>query len=138
MAYKCVMVPIDFSDDSLSAFQLAIDYFSGPETSLVLLHVFEPHPDDSGQSRSGDRVEHLRHRMHTLGNSRKEKFKEVRTLIEQGRPADAIVSAARNEGADMVVMGSHGSTSLSKLLFGGTTYEVARKVKCSVLVSRRA
>ncbi|MFY7940438.1 MAG: universal stress protein [Burkholderiaceae bacterium] len=34
-------------------------------------------------------------------------------------------------------MGSHGTGGLGKMLFGSTTYDVARKVRCSVLISKR-
>jgi nucleotide-binding universal stress UspA family protein len=140
VTYQRVLVPIDFSDDALSAFQVALDHFAGPERSLVLLHVVDPADSELQQApeiRAG-LVEERRRRMTTLGNSRKGAWKEVVALVESGKPADVIIATAKNENADLVIMGSHGSGSLGKLLFGSTTYDVARKVKCSVMISKRA
>lgn len=140
MTYQRVLVPIDFSDDALSAFQVALDHFAGPDRSLVLLHVVDPADSELQQApeiRAG-LVEERRRRMTTLGNSRKDAWKEVVALVESGKPADVIIATAKNEGVDLVIMGSHGSGSLGKLLFGSTTYDVARKVKCSVMISKRA
>ena len=42
MSFQRILVPIDFSNDSLNAFQVALDRFAGPEHTLVLLHVVDP------------------------------------------------------------------------------------------------
>lgn len=140
MTYQRVLVPIDFSDDALSAFQVALDHFAGPAQSLVLLHVVDPADSELQQAPEirASLVEERRRRMTTLGNSRKDAWKEVVALVESGKPADVIIATAKSEGADLVIMGSHGSGGLGKLLFGSTTYDVARKVKCSVMISKRA
>ena len=75
--------------------------------------------------------------MNTLGNSRKDGWQEVVTLTESGKPADIIIATVKNEGTDLVIMGSHGTSGIGKVLFGSTTYDVARKVKCSVMISKR-
>lgn len=139
MTYQRILVPIDFSDDSLTAFQVALDHFAGPDKSLVLLHVVDPNDSQLQQApeiRAG-LVEERRRRMNTLGNSRKDGWKEVVTLTESGKPADIIIATVKNEGTDLVIMGSHGSSGIGKVLFGSTTYDVARKVRCSVMISKR-
>lgn len=138
MGFQRVLVPIDFSNDSLSAFQVAQERFAGPDNTLVLVHVIDPSGPVMQQPheiRSG-LIEDLRRRLATLGNSRKDGWKEVIHTIESGKPADAIIATARNEAVDMVIMGSHGDNSLKKALFGSTTYDVARKVACSVTICK--
>lgn len=140
MTYQRILVPIDFSDDSLTAFQVALDHFAGQEKSLVILHVVDP-SDSQLQQPTEIRaalVEERRRRMNTLGNSRKDAWKEVVSLTESGKPADIIIATAKNEATDLIIMGSHGSSGIGKVLFGSTTYDVARKVKCSVMISKRA
>jgi nucleotide-binding universal stress UspA family protein len=56
--------------------------------------------------------------------------------ILEGPAAEAIVGEARRGGADLVVVGSHGSTSLGRLLVGSVAEEIARSAPCSVLVVR--
>ncbi len=139
MNHQRVLVPIDFSDDSLSAFQTALDHFAGADRSLVLLHVVDSKDSEFQQAPEirSELFEERRRRMQTLGNSRRDGWKDVSVLIEPGKPADVIIATAKNESADIVIMGSHGAGSLGKVLFGSTTYDVARKVKCSVMISKR-
>jgi nucleotide-binding universal stress UspA family protein len=57
---------------------------------------------------------------------------EARVL--RGDPREALVDAARNEGADLLVVGSHGRTGLAKLLMGSVAAHVVAHAPCSVLV----
>jgi nucleotide-binding universal stress UspA family protein len=51
-------------------------------------------------------------------------------------PADAIVKAARRYKCDLVYMGSHGRSGLSKLLLGSQTSKVLSQSRIPVLVHR--
>ena len=61
---------------------------------------------------------------------------EHRLMI--GAPAGAIVHLAEKEGADMIVMPTHGRTGLLRLLMGSVAEEVVRKAKCPVLTVKAA
>ena len=54
--------------------------------------------------------------------------------IVDGRPDEAIVKAAEEVGADLIVMGSHGRTGLVKVLLGSVAERVIGQVSCAVLV----
>jgi nucleotide-binding universal stress UspA family protein len=54
--------------------------------------------------------------------------------VVQGDPREAIVDAARDTGADLVVVGSHGRTGVGKLLMGSVATHVVGHAPCSVLV----
>ena len=55
-------------------------------------------------------------------------------LVEDEHPAAAIVELARQRGADLIVMGSHGRTGLSRLLLGSVAEGVIGHTACPVLV----
>jgi nucleotide-binding universal stress UspA family protein len=57
-------------------------------------------------------------------------------LIEDARPADAIAQTARSEGADLIVMGSHGRRAVARLVVGSVTAEVLALTHVPVLVTR--
>ena len=59
---------------------------------------------------------------------------KVEGHIIQGRPYEAIVENAREKGADLIVMGSHGRTGMERLLMGSVTERVVGNADCSVLV----
>lgn len=51
-------------------------------------------------------------------------------------PADAIVKAAHKHKCDLIVMGSHGRSGISKLLLGSQTSKVLTHSRIPVLVHR--
>ena len=59
-----------------------------------------------------------------------------RVLVECGRPFVEIVRLARNEDADLVVVGTHGHGAVAHMLLGSVAERVIRKSPCPVLVVR--
>ena len=62
---------------------------------------------------------------------------ECETIIHQGEePYEYIVAEAEKQKVDIIVMGSHGSTGLKRLLMGSVTSRVIGHSHCSVLVAK--
>ncbi len=57
----------------------------------------------------------------------------IKTVIKSGHPADEILEAAKEEGVDMIVIGSRGKR-VSKFLMGSVSREVANKSEIPVLL----
>lgn len=55
-------------------------------------------------------------------------------FVYAGRPYEAIIDAAKEKRADLIVVGSHGRTGLSRLLMGSVTERVIGHAECAVLV----
>lgn len=53
-----------------------------------------------------------------------------------GKPADEILSLAKDVGADLVFIGSHGKTGLDRFVLGSVSERVVREAKCPVMVAR--
>ncbi len=60
---------------------------------------------------------------------------EARVLT--GDPREVLVDVARSEGAELVVMGSHGRTGLAKLVLGSVAAHVVGHAPCNVMVIKR-
>ncbi|HET8785279.1 MAG TPA: universal stress protein [Candidatus Limnocylindrales bacterium] len=60
--------------------------------------------------------------------------RDVVTEILQGRPAPAIVDAAKAHGIDLIVIGSRGRTGLGRTLLGSVAGEVLASADASVLI----
>jgi nucleotide-binding universal stress UspA family protein len=58
------------------------------------------------------------------------------TTEAMGRPAAAIAAAARDSGADIIVVGSRGRGAAAGLLLGSVSSELVRESPCDVLVVR--
>ena len=62
----------------------------------------------------------------------------VTSAILAGAPARAIVDSARDQHADLIVMGTHGRHGMAHLLLGSVAERVVRTATCPVLTVRGA
>ena len=58
------------------------------------------------------------------------------TLVRSGQPAEEIIDAAREIGANLVVVGSHGLGTVKRFLLGSVSNKVLRYAHCSVLIAK--
>jgi nucleotide-binding universal stress UspA family protein len=96
--------------------------------TFFLLGLATPPPMDPESLRDAARYR-LTTTMREAGVSAKEE-------ILDGPAADALVREAERLGAELVVVGSHGSTGFERLLLGSVAEEIVRAAACSVLVIR--
>jgi nucleotide-binding universal stress UspA family protein len=62
---------------------------------------------------------------------------EPETMVREGPPAEAIVDAARELGACVIVLGSRGYTGLRASMMGSVSNAVLHLAPCPILVVRR-
>lgn len=58
---------------------------------------------------------------------------KVKTVVRKGDPAEVILNLARNEKADLVVLGSRGLGTLKGLLLGSVSSKVNHLAACSCI-----
>lgn len=58
----------------------------------------------------------------------------VQAFVMTGRPADAVIETAKEQSADLIIVGSHGRTGLARLLMGSVAERVIVLTACAVLV----
>lgn len=56
--------------------------------------------------------------------------------VVEGRPHEAVIRQAREWGSDLIVLGSHGRTGLTKLQMGSTTERVVGLATCPILIAK--
>jgi universal stress protein A len=142
-----VLVPIDFSPSSRAALEYGTFLAGKLGAELIVLHVWEPPgyvgpdtlallPVAAGQPGwDQTRAEVMREVELFLGKA-SVRPTDLRVRVEAGEPSDAILLAAKDGGADLIVMGTHGRTGLSRLLIGSVAEAVLRRAACPVLTIR--
>lgn len=144
LGYRKVLVPVDFSQWSLSAIVLALSI--APQAALVLLHACEI-PFESKMRFAGIEEETIQ--QHRL-NIRREALARLDELAHdagltpaQWQPLVAIATAPdfileqeEEQGADLIVLGKHGSGMTEELLLGSVTKHVLGQARSDVLVVR--
>ena len=61
----------------------------------------------------------------------------VETMVRRGSPANEIMKACRSIPADLVLVGSKGTSDAPEFLLGGVAHKVIKYAPCSVLVAKR-
>ncbi len=62
----------------------------------------------------------------------------INGVVAEGRPEKVIIDQARQSGADLIVMGTHGRTGLDRLLMGSIAERVIGFADCAVLAVKTA
>jgi nucleotide-binding universal stress UspA family protein len=143
--WKRICCPIDFSDASRAAMEVAADLARRGGANLVLLHAY-PIP---GYTFPDGSVVASPKMMQELADQAKKHLEEWRAEAEKlvgaprvrgetavGEPAAEIVSFARASGVDLLVIGTHGRTGLEHALMGSIAERVVRRAHCPVLTVR--
>jgi universal stress protein A len=142
--YKIILCPVDFDDNSIAALaharRLAIDMGA----TIHLLHVLPilPMLADHGIAIDGDEParEKAQRKLKDLVRRRLPKTTaEIHTRIAfVSEVPKTILASARELGADLIVMATHGRSTIGHLIFGSVTEAVVRNAVCPVLTLRFA
>jgi len=144
-ALKRILVPIDFSDCSLSAMGYALGLAAKFEARITLLHIVEPAVYADNYLNNPVAMEEANVSLITAGRDRLAALQRrisaqnsggVETLVRMGRAQSDITDTAEATGSDLIVMGTHGYGGLKHLLLGSTAERVIRHAPCPVLTVR--
>lgn len=138
-----ILCPTDFSacaEHALAYAQL-LSEFSGAK--LQLLAVFEPFTYSQGSELFGAQYDMagaameieaaFKRKLDDRVTSLKATNENVSGIFAVGLPFMEIIQAAKEQKADMIVMGTHGRTGLEHVLMGSVAEKVVRRAPCPVL-----
>ncbi len=147
-----ILVCTDGSKQSRKALEKAAEIATGYNVNEVaVIHVYDNKPDsslllwDDASSLSKEQMEQFqRLREEDLAKKKnyllealkffEDKGIKARTIFKEGHPAHTIINVAKEEGFDMIVIGSRGLGGLNKVLLGSVSSAVVQEAKdCSVL-----
>ena len=140
--FESILVPYDFSEGSAAALAMAQGLAEVHGAKLSLLHVSElayVYAVEGGLvAQSSPGFQALRTRHVEAQRARLEAGAEGREVIlREGHAADEILAEIRDHGHDLVVMGCHGRTGLTRLVVGSVAEKVVRESPAPVLTIRR-
>ena len=140
-----ILFASDFSKASTKAFTTAVAMAKANRTTLTILHVVVPFipivPEQYINTNTWEQIDReARHwsqaQLHRLiGRAKKAGIRAVGVLMD-GDPAQQIVRAARTRRADILVVGTHGRTGLTKFFVGSVASRVVATAPCPVVTVR--
>jgi nucleotide-binding universal stress UspA family protein len=119
-----IICGVDDSESAKQAARVARGLSSMLDLGLVFVRVVEPGSNAETMTAVAERLERLTDAATDVDCG-------AAWLIDVGHPADGLVSAATDEEASMIVVGSHGPRSS---LLGSVSAEVSRRAPCPVVV----
>ncbi len=148
------MVPLDGSEHSLKALNVAIQLAKKFKSKITLIHAYSvvsrvivaPEPTTLTPPMAPVvtplEVSKVAEAARKTGNNiladGEEKVKaegiQVETLLKEGNIVQEIVNAAREGNFDLIVMGARGISKIKELLLGSVSDGVIRHASCPVLV----
>jgi nucleotide-binding universal stress UspA family protein len=136
---RTILHPTDFSESSGYAFQLACALTRDYGARLVVVHVAEPPLPIYAEGAvlvppAKTQTESATEKLHSMQAPAGDVRVEHRLL--EGAADVEILRATEEIKADLIVMGTHGRTGLSRLVMGSVAESISRKAPCPVLTVR--
>jgi nucleotide-binding universal stress UspA family protein len=140
--FNTLLVPVDFSDNSKSAFAQAIGLVSGDNPVVILLHVIDASLSEFAEVHGLGSGADITHRMREHAETQLQEYIslcpdeiEVDPIISEGRPFLEILQKSDDFAVDAIVMSKTGRRGkVEELLFGSTAEKVLRGSNKPVLV----
>ncbi|KAF1020777.1 MAG: putative universal stress protein [Paracidovorax wautersii] len=145
MSFKNILLPVDGSATALQAAGHAVELVKAFGGSLTLVCVVDSYPFTGvGADFAYGQVEYLA-AANANAKAALDKAEELvkslgvtpqRKIVEQHVVHEGILDTAKEIGADLIVMSSHGRQGLEKLLLGSEALRVLGRASVPVLVVR--
>ena len=136
---KRILVPFDFSDESVDAIRLALKLAESKD-DIHVLHVLMQLPAGDpyyiwDEESDKHRMEHVREKMKE--EAAKLGVENIHLDVAIGNASTKIADLAEEIGAGLIIIPSHGRTGVKRLLLGSVTERVVRLAHCPVLVLKK-
>ena len=145
--FKHILLATDGSAASEHAAQIAVDMARTHGAQLTSLYVVDPYPYlgigesnplgfQSYMSAAHQHATEAHAKIADLCSQGSTPVPLATRISEDLTASEGIVTIAKDEGADLIVMGSHGRTGLARLVVGSVTAKVLAIASVPVLITR--
>ncbi len=141
MVFKNIILAYDGSDNAKRALDIAIDLAKKYESKLIIIEVIDtailsgmglaPVPSEVIQQiydKANNDVKEAKDKALNSG------VKDVETVTVEGDPASTILDIAGKSGADLIVTGSRGLSTIKRIFLGSVSSRIVHEAKIPVLV----
>lgn len=141
MDIKNILAPLDFSACSKGAFEAAIAWAKHFAATVHVLHAYHVPPivlPDGGFALSQELNAKIDAASQTALRVYLEQYAStgvtLKAHVHQAEPLEAILDVAEEVDADLIVMGTHGRSGVSRALLGSVAQKVLRASPVPVLI----
>ncbi|MFC4633123.1 universal stress protein [Dokdonia ponticola] len=137
---KKIVVPVDFSNYSEYAIEVASAFAKKYDAEIILLHMLglsQAVLTKNEEQEVAEAVYYMKLAEKRFQTIESRSFLEglvVSEIVQNYKNFTDINEVAKEQGADLIVMGSHGSSGISEVFVGSNTEKVVRTSEIPVLV----
>jgi nucleotide-binding universal stress UspA family protein len=136
-----ILAAVDGSNHSDRAVVVAAELAAASGGKLLLCHasyIPEPYRSDLvGDLREAIRKDGEDILTHAARVAKAHGLDVEARLLEEGRPAEAVLGLADKEGADLIVVGARGKSKDAVRELGSVSLTISKLAKCSVMIVRK-
>jgi nucleotide-binding universal stress UspA family protein len=154
--FEKILVPLDGSDHSLKALEIAVQVAKRFSGKISLIHVYSvavmpiitPEPTTlpppmipvMTPAEVAKAIEAVRNAGASILSDGEQKVEaegiQVETLLKEGHTVQEIIKTAKEGKFDLIVIGGRGISKIRELLLGSVTDGVIHHAACPVLVTK--
>ena len=140
-----ILLATDFSEASLHALAYAISLARSMKSKLILMYVVNQKMFSEGlsfarvsspEALGKEMADEARRRLKALVPEKERNGLDWETNVRSGNPAQQVIRYAKENGVDLIVIGTTGHSGVDRMVFGSTAEKVVRGAHCSVLTVR--
>jgi len=143
---KNILLPTDFSENSLNAINYALEFFKGTSCNFYILNVQKSSdflsadlvtaaPEASVyEAIASDNKKQLTDLIKTYKLQFLHEDYSLKPVFDYDNLVNAINEILAAHKIDLIIMGTNGATNAREILFGSNTIRVIRNIKCPLLV----
>lgn len=138
---ETVLVPMDHSPLARRALEFALEEYPGSE--IIVLHVVDYIEESYAgkllvgpeelRERGRERAEELFESARSIAENHD---REIRTVMEFGKPEREVIGFADEADVDLIVIGSHGRSIVSRIVIGDVAQTVVERAEMPVTIVR--
>lgn len=131
-----ILVPLDFSPDSVKALEFALGLTRGKKTEILLVHIIEVVYDFASQAAIAldSMYKDAESMMSKLIKDYSSDLVKLEKTIKEGTASISIARIANENNADLIIMGTKGARGVKKILIGSTTVNLIKETNIPILV----
>ncbi len=134
-----IIVPIDFSECSINAFEHALDMAAKTKHDIELLWVKSNNSRSELIKDKGEKIEDIvNHRFEELIKKYQPKLttNKLSYKIREGKVYKEVVSEAKEKNAFLIVTGTHGSSGFEEIFIGSNANRIIASSHCPTVTIR--
>lgn len=128
---KRILVPIDYSEASINAFETAVNIAERNSALLYILHVRDTISNEE-ESYPKEKINGVSDAM--AGRMLIQRGVQLKVIFAEGLVGHVIIKTIQENKIDLVIMGTHGTSGFREYFIGSNAYYTIKRSGCPVLL----